>query len=358
MAAQCKRILFARRELTDAKETNQRLELIGKCHGKAHRCRRKRIPRITRLIVLTDCKRNILGLFVVFGIVLAHNALQFRELTHHQGPEVGLGKHGSTIRFGLVGAKQGCRGRRNAANTKHALILAAELIVVNNMTQTLNTAFQRVHAVLIIEELRVRKTSTNHTGIAFGNGLAAVFGNELRNEQEAVHQLAAAILKCKVLLVELHRKNETFLRNREKFAFKLALINHRPFRKRGNFFQKVFRHDRFGIKRSCAALELSFDHCTAFIVARHDKRSLHLLNIAVSIFNGNRLARMEAMAARQTTRLQAEEFDRYNFCTQKRRQMTHRTHEGNRRYTVRELIGHHLGNRQMLHSIFERMLKS
>ena len=66
---------------------------------------------------------------------------------------------------------------------------------------------------------------------------------------------------------------------------------------------------------------------------------------------------MEAVAARRAAGLEAEELDGDDVGAEERREIADRTHEGNRRFAVGELIGHDLRNREMLHRIVERLLK-
>ena len=48
----------------------------------------------------------------------------------------------------------------------------------------------------------------NNAGVAGTNRFAAVFGFDLRNQQEAVHQFLILILQRKVFLILLHRQNQ------------------------------------------------------------------------------------------------------------------------------------------------------
>ena len=63
------------------------------------------------------------------------------------------------------------------------------------------------------------------------------------------------------------------------------------------------------------------------------------------------------MAARRAAGIEAEEHDGNDVGAVERREVADRTHEGDRRFAVGELIGHDLRNREVLHGIVERLLK-
>ena len=76
------------------------------------------------------------------------------------------------------------------------------------MGQAGDAGFKRLETILIIEEFRIGQTSANNAGVAGTNRFAAVFGFDLRNQQEAVHQFLILILQRKVFLILLHRQNQ------------------------------------------------------------------------------------------------------------------------------------------------------
>ena len=63
------------------------------------------------------------------------------------------------------------------------------------------------------------------------------------------------------------------------------------------------------------------------------------------------------MAARRAAGLKTEKHDGNDVGAVERREVADRTHEGDRRFAVGELIGHDLRNREVLHGIVERLLK-
>lgn len=121
---------------------------------------------IARLVVLADGECNVLGFAVVLGVILAHDALKFREFADHQRTQVSLGEHGGTLSLGAIGANEVSKKAGHCLDAKHAFSLAAEFVMVNNMLETIDTAFKLFLTILIVEELGIGKTSANHARIA------------------------------------------------------------------------------------------------------------------------------------------------------------------------------------------------
>ena len=66
-------------------------------------------------------------------VVLAHDALQLREFTHHQRQKVNLGKLSGAHSRVTVGSDQISHASGNRFNAFHAFGLRAKLIVINHI---------------------------------------------------------------------------------------------------------------------------------------------------------------------------------------------------------------------------------
>ena len=118
----------------------------------------------------------------------------------------------------------------------HALALGAELVVVDHLVQQLDTARQRLLAVLVEEELGVGQARAHHTFIAADDG-AGVVRADIADDQELVGQFARSVQQREVLLVGLHREDQAFLRHTEEFFLELADQHIGPLDQGGHFIE-------------------------------------------------------------------------------------------------------------------------
>ncbi len=72
-----------------------------------------------------------------------------------------------------------------------ALELRAELVVIHHVRQAADAAFERLLAILVVEELGVGQPGAHHARVA-GDDRLRIAGVEVRHEQEAIEQRAAA----------------------------------------------------------------------------------------------------------------------------------------------------------------------
>ena len=90
-------------------------------------------------------------------------------------------------------------------------ILGAQLGVEDDALERLDPAFQRVLAVLVPEEFGVRQAGAQHPLIAGDDFLAAVFGDHVGDQGEAVGHLAGlGIAQAEILLMRAHRGLQDF----------------------------------------------------------------------------------------------------------------------------------------------------
>ena len=358
MAAKRERILFTRRHLTDAEEARERFHLVRERDGKAHRRRGERIARVAGLIVFADGEGHVVGFAVVTGVVFAHDPLQFGEFAHHQRAKVGLGEHGRAFGVRRVGADERGEAPGHRLDAQHAFGLIAELVVVDDVLQAFHAALKRLQTVLVVEELGVGKTGADDAGVPRRDRLAAVAGDELRDEEEAVHELPVGVAKREVALVELHREDEAFFRNLKEFLFEAAFVDDRPFGQGRDFFEQVFGHDD-GAARLVAGFrkKLAKEFAALFKVGHHEG-GLHRVRIGVGGSDFDGVGRHEAVAHRHAAGVEAEELDGDDVFAQERDEVLDGAHEGDRRFAVGELIGHDLRNREFLDGGVKRRLKA
>ena len=141
-----------------------------------------------------------------------------------------------------VGADERGEAPGHRLDAQHAFGLIAELVVVDDVLQAFHAALKRLQTVLVVEDLASARRARTR-GRPRRDRLAAVAGDELRDEEEAVHELPVGVAKREVALVELHREDEAFFRNLKEFLFEAAFVDDRPFGQGRDFFEQVFGHD-------------------------------------------------------------------------------------------------------------------
>ena len=179
-------VFVARGNQPNAPNAHQRFQFIRQRHSGRNRAFGQFVARKTRLIVLLNRGGDFRLLTIQHGIIFAHRALQFGEFAHHFGNQIGFGKPrgafgGGTVCAQLLGDVGG-----DGLQTLNALGLAANFIMINNVFQLRQTAFQRRLLVLFVEKFRIRQTRPQHALVAVDD-VAGVGGLQIGNQQKAVH---------------------------------------------------------------------------------------------------------------------------------------------------------------------------
>ena len=229
-SAQCIRVPRSSRLFTDGKKGDQSIDLVGKGDDHAHRRGWAIITRAKRSVMFGDRVGDPLALAVMERVIAAHDPLQFGELADHASRQIGLGEvHCSlrqSVQFSVViPAKGGIQSYKlRAAALGHRLrggstgrgvkllreehreplhpldlvVNAAELVVIDALFQRLDPVFEPDLAVLVPEEAGVGEPGAQHALVAGDDGLAAVFGQIVGDEQKMWRRPASR---------DKHRKN-------------------------------------------------------------------------------------------------------------------------------------------------------
>ncbi len=176
---------------------------------------RQSVAGKARVIVLANRHRHGGWLTVVLRVILAHHALQLGELTDHQRAQVGLGKPGGTLGQDGLDAQLLRNTHRNRGDPFDTLQLRAELAVINNVRQSGHAALERLLAILIVEKLGIGQPRAHDARVAGANRSAAIGRLDIRHQQEAIGELARAIVQREILLVLLHRQQQALGRHRQ-----------------------------------------------------------------------------------------------------------------------------------------------
>ena len=182
-------------------------------------------------------------------IVRAHRALQLGEFAHHVGQQIGLGQQRAARSVRHIRAKLLSQLAGDGLQARHAFKLRADLVVIDHAREQRHAIGQRLLLVLLEEEARVGQARADHALIALNDGLGCIRG-DVRDDQEAVAQMALRVGQRKVLLVGLHGQDQTLLRYGEECFLEMAGVDHGPLHQRVHLVEQRFGHDhRIGASR-------------------------------------------------------------------------------------------------------------
>ena len=326
-AAQCKGIARARGLLADREDAGHGVEAIGNRQRRAGRCRGQFIARAARQVMLAyrngDGRRHAVGACVV----LAHHALQFRELADHRGQEVALAEPGSAGDFRWRGAdhRRQCRGERS-----DALGLGAErteLHLEGDAIERTQLLFQRRAPILLPEESRVSEARAHHALVA-GAHHGRIAALDVAHGDEVRQQRTRRRFHREVALVILERRDQHFARQGQEALLELPGDRHRPFDQRGHLIEQLRRDDR----AAAQGLRRGGDP-GAHALAACGKIGLHLAaRFERALVTGGRAqwqlaGRMKTMAARRAAGRGVENRRRHHFTAEQHDHPVHGAHE-------------------------------
>ena len=214
--------------------------------------------------MLLDRGRYRRRLAIVLGVVTAHHALQLRELAHHVGEQIGLGKHCRAVCQRRIGTEH-CRDpRRQKLQSIHSFGHRTELVVIAHASKLVDARCERLFAILLEEKLGVREPCPQHAFIT-ADDLFRIVGLDVADQQKSVLQSAIRAGERKVPLIPLHGEDKAFLRDFEKRRIESAGVDLGPFDQRGDFVNQIVRHDDF--RARCSDFELRDDSGATFAKA-------------------------------------------------------------------------------------------
>ena len=221
--------------------------------------------------------------------------------------------------------------------------------MVNHAGQFRQAAFQSRFLVLFVEELGIRQARAQNAFVALDD-MRRVFGLQVGNQQEAVHQLAVWIEQREVFLVLLHGQNQAFLRYGEEVFFKTGFQYHRPFDQCGHFVQQGFIGGNGRVQTACLLVQGRLNGGFAFGKrCFHFALLTHLCGVAVGIFNSDFAAGEEAVTQCFVAALQTQNADVYDVAAVQHDQAVYRAHEGK----CAAAPTHDFRNRQFLNSLID-----
>ena len=354
MPAQAERILFAGGDEADSPNGDQRIELVGERHALRDRPLRQRVAGEARPVVLLDRRRDVRRLAVVLGVVTAHEALQFGKFADHVRDEVGLRELRGALRRRAIGTKHRRDRARNRNDPLHALVLRAELVVINDGLEPVDAIGQPDLAVLVEEEAGVGQARAQHAFVALDDR-GGILRFDVAYDEEAMDQPAFGVGQREIFLVLLHRQDQALLRNLEECPIEGSRVDGGPFDQRRHFVEQRVGHDDRG---AAGGFREPRDDPRASLGEARNHLALGAQRLVVCV-RGADLdvgAALEAMAVGQVSGSEAERVYRDDRLTMQRQKLVSGPHEANGG-SIGALVAHHLRNRQFRDRLVERVLQ-
>ena len=295
-------------------------------------------------------------------VVAAHDALQLGKLADHVGEQIGLCQARRLVRLRRKRIAPQLRADRtcNRAHAFGPFALGAELVVIDHLRQARHARFERLLAVLIEKEFRVRQSRTHHAFVATHHR-RRIRRADVAHDQEFVAELAGRIEQGKIFLVRLHGENQAFLRHVEIDGLELPGQHIGPFDQRGHFVEQGIVRDRRQVVTGSAGRRLQLlrnQGAPRLEAGDHRAVGFELLRVAVGVPEHDRIdRRLEAMAMGRAARRESERRNRHDLRAVQRNQPMGGTHEMHRGPAIVQLIAHPLGNRQSGDRVVERPLQ-
>ncbi len=356
-APQSEGILVAGRNLADAEEAGEDLDLFGKRNGLRDAIFGKPVAGETRPIVLLDRGRDVRRLAVVLRVIAPHEALQLGEFTDHVGDEIGLGEHRRAIGLLWIGADVRRDRRGDHAHAVHPLRLRAELVVIDDGPEPFDAVGEADLAVLVEEEAGVGQARAQHALVALDDR-RGILRLDVADDEEAMDESAAGVGQREIFLVLLHRQDQALLRNLEECPIEGSRVDRGPFDQRRHLVEQRVGHQDRGAAGSLG--ELRDDARAALGEARDDLAfgaQRFLVGVGVADFDSG--AAEEAMTVGQAAGFKAKRAHRNDNVAVQREQLV----RGPDEFDVIPVaamprISHDLWDRKSFSRFVERVLKA
>ncbi len=161
---------------------------------------------------------------------------------------------------------------------------------------------------------RVGQAGAHHAAIAGGDGLAAVAGDDIRNQQEFIGQPARfRVAQHKTFLVGADRGADHLVGNVQKTLVEFAHQHDRPFDQAGDLVQQALVLDQFQPLSESEVARVVQDDVAPPRRVKHHFRGLKPKQIIVEAPHFERLRRHEAMAVSDIAGRNPADFEGHDF---------------------------------------------
>ena len=360
-AAQAKRIPLAGGGQADAPDADDRFGAIRHEEDRGDRAGGSDRGLEANPVLAGQGLDHLGGFRVALGVIRAHHALQFGKFADHVGRQIGLAKKRRPL--GQCDVRAQCMREPcgNRAHALHALKLGAELVVINDRGELLDTLGQRGLAIGVEEELRVGQARAHHAFVAF-NDRSRVRRRHVADDQEPVRKRAGfRVEQREVFLVQPHGQDQALLRHLQEPGLECADIDCRRFDQCRDLIEQGSDCGIVAqgcVKPQCLGLQQRVDTRAALVERCNDMAGVcQLCLIGGCIFYGDRLGVQESVPMRCPARSQAEDIDRDHFVAPQRDERVGWSHESHRGDAIGQLVAHDLRDRQCSDRRLDRRLQ-
>jgi hypothetical protein len=174
MAAQCKRVFVARRQVADAEHASQSLQLVGQRNHQANLVPRQIIAGETRLVMVFDRVGHFRAQTIVEGVIAAHVPCSSGNSPTMSVNKSVLASNAAFRAFRPEVALQGhaqSRAMERTRSTRSPCV--PKLVVIHNLGKPLNAGSQCLLAILVKEELGIGQARAHHALVTAITALAS-----------------------------------------------------------------------------------------------------------------------------------------------------------------------------------------
>ena len=300
LAAQGKGILRTRRNQAATERRDDVVHLVRETHDEPRTRLRLRIARKARHVVLVDREGYVLTLAVETCVLLAHDALQLRELRDHSRHEIRLGKERCTHRrllLGIIRIDGVSDFFCELFETQRLVIDRAKPFLEYDGLELVQMLCKALLPVLVEEELRVGKTRAQHALVAVLHRLQVLFPAVSHREKER-QELAVRRLHGEVALMIAHRRDDGIGRQSEILVLEASRKRCRILDEVKHLFEEVRRDFRRAAMRLRRFDESLLNQSLTPRGVNDDEGLLARLLVMRGILNREVARAEEAMAAR------------------------------------------------------------
>ena len=157
------------------------------------------------------------------------------------------------------------------------------------------TVLKRDGEVMGVEKLCVRQAGADDALVAGNDGLAAILGDHIGRQHEAVGEFGRSVAHAKALLVDADGCDDDFFGEGQIALLEIAHHHHRPLDEAGDLFEEVLVGDHRQALREGKLIGVGLDDVAAAIEIDHDLGLFERRDVVVEALHANGVRRHEAM---------------------------------------------------------------
>ena len=360
-ASQRKGVFAPRRDFTDTKKPHQRIEFDTHGYDTRKDGTGQRRPFAERHILLFDRRIDQRILSERFGVVVAHQALQFGKFVDHFGHQIGFRQRHGTIEQAFDLRRRFARfvdqtlhikgGESGGDHTLSFDLVRQRPQSVDKLHFLQALGRQSAFEVVTVEKERIFQTRTQHAFVTRDH-FSVIVGQCIADDDETVVELAFFV-NGKIALMFFHRRNDHFGRQFQKLLVETSRQRMRIFGDRHHLFQQRFVSFDFDVQIALYRIEIFKNTLSARLrIQRHAPSTQHFA-VCVNRFHFDRSVLRHTVHASKRRTCDTEKRCRYVLLSQAHLQPSH----GSDKLFVQRTPTHHFAERHRLDPLFDHLGK-